>query len=145
MSIFRTIFCLCCALFFCQLPSFSKQYSLRLEAHYLEIKRVKKSFSQSVGARMDKKNSKIKGEYDKFLQERYGKFKNAKKQLATADPILQPVWMFFCFDFEIAKETWKGFSLSFFFTFASVVWALLGALFGELLLFFIKRLFRQRA
>lgn len=144
MKIARTIFCLCMAVLFCQLPSFSKQYALRLEAHFFELQKVVEAYSLSVfkAAKSCEGNDvtlfdtcKAHGQADvefaDFLQNRYTRFKKALENISTSNAVFHPLWMAWGFDAEIGKESWQGYSPSVFFNAATFIWGVLGAFLGD--------------
>lgn len=129
---------------FCQLPAFSKQYAIRLEAHYLELQKVVEAFSLAVFKQGKTKHAQAQADYAEFLQQRVSRFKTSLDHIASSNPVLQPFWMFWGFDAEIVSETWRGFSPGLFFNVASVLWGVFGAIVGEGVLMSLARLFRGR-
>lgn len=153
MRIVKLCFCLFCAVLFCQLPAFSKQYAIRLESHLSELEKVLETFSLSLVhdktvkgeelVRHAQKESRALAEYAEFLQRRYARFHEALDKMASSNPILYPFWMVWGFDKELLVETWNGFTPSLFFNMASFAWALFGAIFAEAILLFFQRLFSR--
>lgn len=137
MKAIRFSICFCIALLFCQLPSFAKQYSIRLEAHILELEKIIETYSKKL-------SKQPPNDFQSFLLERDDRFKKALLKLQTSNPILYPLWMIVGFDGEITSETWQGYTPSLFLDTASLVWGLIGGLGSSIGIEILVCLFRKR-
>jgi len=137
MKTLRFSLCFCIALLFCQLPSFAKQYSIRLEAHIFELEKIIDTYSKS-----DFK--KKKDDFHTFLIQREARFKKALEKIQSSNPIFYPLWMAVGFDREIMNETWKGYTPSLFLDTASFIWGLIGGLISSICIEVLLHLFHRK-
>ena len=136
MKTTRLLFCLALAFLFCQLPSFAKQYSIRLEAHMFELESIIRAHSSYKAKKSD--------EFHEYLIKRQERFALALEKVKNSNPLFYPFWMIVGFDSEILKETWKGYTPSLFFDSAFLIWGLIGSLTGALSLELMSSLWRRR-
>lgn len=135
MKTLRVVLCLLCAILFGQLPSFSNQYIIRLEAHFFELQKIKNEYTL---------REKSPGPFAEFLQERYDRLQKALERMTTSQPVFHPFWMIWGYDQEIAQEAWERYTPSLFFDFSTFVWGLFGAILCELALNGFARIFRRQ-
>jgi hypothetical protein len=138
MKTIRVAFCLCIALLFCQLPSFTKQYAIRLEAHIAELTKIIHTYSKQ-----NPTPPQPQEKFYTFLLQRNSHFQKALSKIQSSNPIFYPLWMVAGFDQEIMKEAWYGYTPSLFLDWASLIWGLIGGLTTsigiELFLYFIRK------
>lgn len=135
MKTIRFIFCFGIAVLFCQLPSFAKQYVIRLQAHMAELTQILHAYSKTT-------SPKNGGEFHSFLLQREERFTKALEKSQTSPPALFPLWMIAGFDKDIMKETWEGYTPSLFLDTASLLWGFIGGIGSSLclhLFFFLVR------
>lgn len=127
MKTIRFVFCFGIAILFCQLPSFAKQYVIRLEAHMAELKQILHTYSKMT-------HESSKESFHCFLLQREERFAKALEKSQTSTPAFFPLWMAIGFDKDIMKETWDGYTPSLFLDTASLLWGLIGGIGSRLFL-----------
>lgn len=144
-------------LLFAQLPVFVEQYILRLEGHLAESNRHISAFQESASI-----SKKTLNEYiSKFLVQEDADFKNqgnimqaavernqflstSRDALRSANPLFRPALFARYVDTSIVHDAWKTFAVGISLTLDVGVWALIGLVFGWLVVMAFKGLFTRK-
>jgi len=153
-NLFDKVFAVCGAIAFCQAPLVMQQYSLRLAGHleenalaYQQIVNLAKSNQKSIQEYLDvfvQNSDPVLSSQGKFLQDvcmRHFSLVDAWQSLQDATPLTKPFIFFKHIDFEILRSTLSSFSPGFAFNVETVIYGLIGLLFGTLCYYFICKMF----